>query len=283
MTDLSKKLLTAVRSNIVRKTLSIFLLVVDNFQLFRAMQFSSPLDETSGLWDDYEEMSRNPATLLDAMFVKVVNLLTKANRPSAVITDVDSDEIDLPNDGFDLIVQAKAVDATLATWPNFVPASWIPVQVKADNVQPSVLKAGFYGDSCDVYPDVIVCSTWNEWRVARLKVLSLIASAGNDETKLQAMQTIQRLVDGICASVPSTLGDRMKPGPLYEAQITYPTGSGKLVSKAHQTTASAYGGWYLFAPFKEIMKVAMYLRKGQQEWVSGQLRRLAISYDVIPT
>lgn len=257
--------------------------MADESQLFRAIQFTSPLDETSGLWDDYEEMSYNPATLLDAMLIKVANLLPKADRPSAMITDLDPDEIELCDDGFEIGVQAEAVDAGLATWPKFVPASWIPIQVPADNVQQSALEAGFYGDECDIYPDIVVCSTWNEWRVARLKVLSLVASTGNDESRYQAMQTIQGLVDGICASVPFSLGDRVKPGQLYEAQIVYPTLPGRPMSEAHQRTASAYGGWYLFAPFKEIMKVAMYLREGQQEWVTGQLFRLATIYGVTPS
>lgn len=257
--------------------------LTDHHKLFRAMQFSIPIDETSGIWDDYDEMSRNPATLLDAMCIDVANLLAVADLPSALITDLDLDETEPSCDDFDLLVQAEVVDAKLATWPDCVPANWIPVQVPAYIVPKPIVDAGFYGDNCDVYPDIIICSTWNEWRVARLKVLGLIATNGDYASRYQAIETIQELVDGICASVSFSLGDRMKPEQLYEAQVSFPTVDGRPASKGHQKAAGAYGGWYLFAPFKEIMKLAMYLRDGQREWVMGQLFRMATNYGVKPS
>lgn len=246
------------------------------------MQFSSPIDPTSGLWDDYQDMAENPATSLDAMFVEVANLLADGERPSALITELDSDEIEPIFDTVDFLERAEATDSRLATWPDSVPANWIPIQVPAARVPESVVDASFYGDSCDVYPDIIICSTWNEWRVARLKVLGLIASAGNYAAKYQAMQTIQQMADGICASVPFSLGDRTALCQLYDAQVTYPTYPGRASSKEHQRTASAYGPWYLFAPFKQLIQVAMYLREGQRDWVRKQLFRLAFISDVTP-
>ena len=246
------------------------------------MQFSSPIDGTSDILDDDEGIPQNPGTLLDVMFVEVANLLAYAKTLPASPADVDFDRTDLLLDFADILIQARELDAKLATWPAFVPADWNPIPVSANDVPQSVISAGFYGESCDIYPDIMICSTWNEWRAARLMVLGLITRIGHPKSIHQAIETIQELVDGICASVPFSLGDRTEPGNLYEAKINYPSLPDGPISKAHQKTASAYGGWYLFAPFKETMKIGMYLRAGQRDWLSSQLMRLARMYDVVP-
>lgn len=249
------------------------------------MQFSSPIATSSGIWEDAEDLPQNPATLLDLVSVDVANLLATAKSSPPLVVDVTEDEDGrgyVLNESPDLLARAIAVDLKLAAWPNNVPSTWFPIQVPAYGVPQSVTDAGIYGDSCDIYPDIMICSTWNEWRVARLKVLGLNARHGSTATSAEAIATIQQLVDGICASIPFSLGSRTEPGPLYEMKVTYPTLKGRAMSKEHQKTSCAYGGWYLFAPFKETMNVGMYLREGQLEWLRGQLSRLAKMYDVKP-
>ena len=246
------------------------------------MQFASPIDGMSDMLNDDERAPQNPGTLLDLICVEVANLLAATDRP--VGEDLGHYDYGgkLSLGAFDLLTQAQAIDANLASWPGFVPTDWVPVQVPASKVPKTVVCAGFYGQTCDVYPDIMVCSTWNEWRVARLMVLGLIARIDHKASKSQAVITIQELVDGICASVPFSLGDRIEYGGLYEPKVQYPSLPGRPMSEAHQKTAGAYGGWYMFAPFKETLKVGMYLRKGQRDWLYGQLMRLARMYDVTP-
>lgn len=244
------------------------------------MQFSSPVDGTSDILDDDEGVPQNPGTKLDLMCVEVANLLADAKRAKL---NPNNDGDGLSMSAYDLLLKAQALDAKLASWPDFVPANWIPAQVPVEDVPISVVNTGFYGESCDVYLDIMVCNTWNEWRVARLMVLGLIARINHEPSKSQAIIKIQHLVDGICTAVPFSLGDRIEPGNLYEAQVYFPSLPGRPTSKEHQKTATAYGGWYLFAPFKETMNVGMHLRSGQREWLSGQLVRLAKIYDVVPT
>jgi len=246
------------------------------------MQFSSPIDGASDILDDEEGVPQNPGTLLDLMFVEVANLLVFAENSFAQSKDAGSAQAELSTSVMDLLIEAEETDAKLASWPAFIPKDWFPIQVSVNDVPKSVVDAGFYGNSCDVYSDIVVCSTWNEWRVARLMVLGLIARISHKESELRAVETIQQLVDEICACIPFSLGDRIEPGNFYEAQIQYPCLPGRPMSKQHQKTATAYGGWYLFAPFKETMKIGIRLRKGQRDWLSGQLLRLAKMYDVVP-
>ena len=244
------------------------------------MQFAAPIDGMSDFLDDEEGTPRNPGTLLDLMCVEVANLLADAKHSSS--PEPRADKTKRTDSPFNLLVQAQTLDAKLSSWPTFVPIDWVPIQVSAERIPKSVIETSLYGESCDIYPDIMVCSTWNEWRTARLMVLGLITRFGHKESREQAILRIQELVDGICASVPFVLGDRTEPGNVYGAQINYPTPSDKPRSMEHQQTATAYGGWSLFAPFKETMNIRMYLRKGQYEWLSRQLLRLAKMYGVTP-
>ena len=256
--------------------------MADPLQIFRAMQFSSAIDRKSGLWD-YQELPQNPGTLLDNICVELAQLLAMADQPSAQFMKLQNGKTDYVANRLDLLGQAQMIDTKLVSWLEIVPESWCPVPVLTRDVPRSVIDTGFYGNSCDVYPDIIICSTWNEWRVARLMVLELIVRIGDPSSEHKAIKAIQHVVDGICDSVPFSLGDRTEPGYMYEAQVKYPSLPGRPMSFAHQKTAIAYGGWYLFAPFKQTMKVGSYLRKGQHDWLREQLARLAKMYDVTPS
>ena len=189
----------------------------------------------------------------------------------------------------ELLERAQALDADLASWPDILPLHWSPVRALAHTIPQEVIDAGIWQDSCDIYPDIIICSTWNDWRVARLRVLRLIAElclasqVERGETRAQTIAIIRQLVDDICASVPFCLGSRTEAVPLYQTEVIYPGIKGHLISKGHAITARAYGGWYLFSPFKETMQLGPYISKAQREWLQAQLLRLAKLYDVKPT
>ena len=253
------------------------------------MHFSLPVDTASGVWDEgLDNMPQNPATLLDLISVQVADLLADtAHTPLEVIDTIDEEDEKFVR-ADELLARAQAIDTRLKSWPEILPLHWYPVRVLKDSIPQEVIDAGIYGDSCEVYPDIMICTTWNDWRVARLKVLRLISNLcpvstiDSNKIRTQAISQIRELVDGICASIPFCLGSRTEPVPLYEAKVVYPRIKGQLDSKEHQKTASAYGGWYLFVPFKMTMELGEYISKGQQEWLRGQLYRLARMYDVKP-
>ena len=234
-------------------------------------------------------MPRNPATLLDLMTVEVAELLADATIAPCKVVDLDDEEDGSWKCTDELLERAQAVDAGLATWPETLPLHWHPVRVSKDTIPKEVIDAGAYRDSCEVYPDIMICSTWNDWRVARLKVLRLIArlqtvsAFSRGEAGATIINEIQQLVDGVCASIPFCLGNRTEPAPFYEADVIYPGLEARLKSKEHQKTAMAYGGWYLFSPLKESRETGPYISKEQHEWLELQLWRLARIYDITPT
>ena len=251
-------------------------------------------------------MPRNPATLLDLISVEVADLIADAAHKPSKVFALSEEEVRSQNDILypemtlvlgnlsedlidELLERAQVLDADLASWPDILPLHWWPVRALARTIPQEVIDAGIWEDACDIYPDVIICSTWNDWRVARLRVLRLIAElclasqVERGETRAQTIAIIRQLVDDICASVPFCLGSRTEAVPLYQAEVIYPGIKGRLNSREHAITARAYGGWYLFSPFKETMQLEPYVRKAQREWLQAQLWRLAKLYDVKPT
>ena len=182
-----------------------------------------------------------------------------------------------PSSLVDLIEQAKAIDSRLASWKTIIPLEWYPNSVPWQNIPQKIKDAGVYGDTCDVYPDTMVATIWNDWRWIRMRVLALLARYENDE-RLSA--AIQGLADDFCASLPFTLGDRMEKAPMYASQNTYPSVEGQPLPKAHRQNAAAFGGWYLLTPLRETALMGKHLRKGQVEWIRSQMRRLANIYGV---
>lgn len=215
--------------------------------------------------------------MLDRVSVKVANLLAAADPAAASYNTANSPSITL-----DIVSKAKALDAELLLWWESLPRDWIPISVFKRDIPQEVIDVGLYGDSCNIYPDIIICSTINDWRIARLKVLVRIAQLGGEEDKAQAFSTIQDLADGICATIPFCLGNRTRPLPIRMGGAVYPSLPNDSVRQSHHITAAAWGGWYLCMPMTEVLKVGMYLREGQQEWMLAQLARLATAYDIDP-
>ena len=234
-------------------------------QVFRALHTRSPIDTTATLWQDPADMPRNPGTILDLMSVEVANIL--AHEKSVALVGSLSD----------FTATVKTAERRLATWPDSVPQDWFPTRVPRRVVPKTVADAGLYGDGCDIYSDVLVCCTWNEWRSTRLKLLSLMVKYEPDE---ESRASIQHLADEICASFPFLLGDRRTPAPLYAVNVTYPSLEGQTVPAAHYQTAAAYGGWYMLEPLRQTIEIGEYLREGQLQWIRSQGSRLADIYDV---
>ncbi len=216
------------------------------------------------------------------MSVEVANVLGAANQIPERVVSLDELEIAVSPPTSTLLARAISAEATLASWPEVVPRTWIPVRVYRNEIPQNIIDAGLYGSYCETFPDIVICSTWNSWREIRLKLLSLIAKLDPDDSGIQAVATIQSLADDICATIPFSIGSRTEPAPLHDTGATYPSIEGQPLPTDHARTAVAVGGWSLWSPLKGIIDVKLYLRSGQQEWVRSQLMRLARIYDVDP-
>ena len=248
------------------------------------MHFSSNMDLNCPLWKDPDDMPESPAALLDSMSVEVASLLAAAEQTPTKVVDLEDRELETLSNNCTILLRARSIDTRLATWPDAVPSNWHPVRIAKEQISQKVINAGIYGDSCDIYPDIMICSIWNDYRVARLKVLALITDYDDGEYRSRAVREIQQLADGIAMSIPFSLGSRTKPKALYEANVDFPSLDRCPVPTTHKTVAGAYGGWYLYSPLKEVIKVGHQglLREGQIEWFIEQIMRLAAVYDVVP-
>lgn len=237
------------------------------------MHTASYINTGTAVWQEPEDMPQNPATILNLMSVDVANVL--ALEASITSEDkFDPTAVTVSNLG----EMAKTADARLATWPNLIPAEWFPKMVPRAAVPESVARAGVYGDGVDIYPDVLVCCTWNFWRSARLRVLALIARYKPDEGAITA---IQELADGVCGTIPFILGDRTAPTAMFAADVAYPSLEGQAVPPGHHQLAAGFGGWYLTTPIHRVLDVGLYLREGQEVWSRRQAQRLGRIYDIL--
>ncbi|KAL8915886.1 MAG: hypothetical protein Q9172_006588 [Xanthocarpia lactea] len=259
--DLSRRLLIAVRHDIVGK----------------ALARASPVDDAPEIWDDpAEEMPYNSATSLDFIGRDTANLLAKAAN-HGLPANADSSDGEIHTDIFS---QARALDARYAEWAEQVPIEWLPVSVPRESIPQGIIDAGFNGDHCDIYSHTSVCLTWNSMRVQRIRVLSLIADYQKTGSERDAILLLQRLADDILASLPYMLGDKVKPSDLHDMGFVYPSIPGQSVPASHHQSAAAYGGLTLWDPVRAILEFRQYMRDDHIIFSIQQLQRIGRLYDV---
>ncbi|KAL8683938.1 MAG: hypothetical protein Q9186_000149 [Xanthomendoza sp. 1 TL-2023] len=258
--DLSKRLLIAVRHDMVGK----------------ALARSTPVDDAPEIWDDPDDMPYNPATFMDFIGRDTANLLAKAAKHgSPANTDSSNNNIHA-----DIFWQAKALEARFAAWAEDVPAEWLPFAVPRHLIPQEVIAAGVLGDHCDVYSHTSVCATWNSWRVGRIKILVLLANYEQIESKQDAVLQIQRLGDDILASLPFMLGSKIQPAEMHNTDFVYPSIPGEGVPASHYQSAAAYGGLSLWVPMIAILENNQYMRDDQMCFTGQQFARIGRLYDV---
>lgn len=206
-----------------------------------------------------------------------------------------------------VVADAIRLDELLMAWKrNLASSDWIPVYLSRDEVAPSILAAGFYGDRCAVWIDLPFAEVTNIYAYRRLVTLQMIRQAIADEPSLltdpkyraylaKANTTMQSLVDAILETIPLHIGDTVVPtNPIYSSEISYPyktrvdpeTGKTRTIPDfEHQDfrgRAAASGGWMIFAHLTEVYRFAepeddaepLILRDGQLDWIKGQMKRL---------
>ncbi|KIY00839.1 uncharacterized protein Z520_03505 [Fonsecaea multimorphosa CBS 102226] len=207
----------------------------------------------------------------------------------------------------EVIADAIRADEQLMDWKRKIPnAVWLPQFVSREDVAPSVLNAGFYGNKCAVWADLTYADVSNLYASRRIYALQLVRQSLADEPSLlmdsryrailaKANSTIQTLVDAVLESIPLHLGDTVVPtNPIYSAGVSFPykiirdptTGEMKsipdLISRDFRMRAAASGGWVIYPYLLEIYRLAepeddahpVLLRPGQLDWVKGQIKRL---------
>ena len=287
--ELSKRLLLAVRNRIIGSS----------------VQRNQAISDDPAIWLDISPMPSSPAIQLDKLVFEFANLQASASTfdfpststppsrsPSTASFPASPATIDILQS---ILAAALHLDEQLAQWSRVVPFHWHASPVSHPScMKPFVAADGLYGDYCDVYPSLHVASIWNQYRCTRLDLLKLILTCQRSLLTLQlwddqfpslqkyALDSVQRLVDEICASVPYHLGNRTGPGPIDSREgIEYPhfpedededlenmqhqfppsclgsssLGNSRRLSRAeHTQLAASTGGWFILSAMKYILE-----------------------------
>lgn len=225
-------------------------------------------------------MLHSPAVSLDSLSVEVANVVATARNYSLKLSASSSNDTELASDKRRILLRAQAINARLLSWRKTVPSEWTPLRLSRHQTPTEIVNAGFYGDYCDIYPELPVCRIWNDWRARRLKVLLLIAKFDDGGPATIAILDIYQVIGDIFASVPFALGSKTEASTMYDTQIRYPCFPGQPVSSNHYRSAAAMAGACLHFPLTTALDAMPYLNKEQQIFIIAQLTRLLRCYDV---
>lgn len=224
-------------------------------------------------------LPRNTASRLTPISAQVANLRRFADGifqgyppPRAAYVDV-------------VLRDANQIDFALQAWADSVSDPWLYHPATGIQYPINEPREKFvYQDRMDVYEDVNIANVWNTYRTNRITtnrvILTCLDRQGfppTHEVAQPAQQTIQELVDAICASVPFHIGTKMCGGPQDRDQVQYPYRGGLYLSGAQRQACAAYGGWYLLDALKPCLIVDG-LREGQKGWIIDQTKRIGKMY-----
>ncbi|RAH65133.1 DUF3433 domain-containing protein [Aspergillus aculeatinus CBS 121060] len=159
------------------------------------------------------------------------------DQPAANVTELE-----------EILARARRLDTKLVAWTHALPSHWHPVS--ATMILDSIRKAGMYKNRCDCYADIWIASTWNFYRDSRIVIQNIILDClrllpppiRTDDIQ-SALNTIQDLATGICATIPYFLGSQSKPAQMGMEKIDYPEADARRVTAGHRQTSPLLGGW----------------------------------------
>lgn len=212
-------------------------------QIFVALHTLEDFDEDIASWDDVDQSDLTHAdrlTIVSEQLVVLKRMAAAAAPSSTPLSQV------LATAHF-----ALAVDRQLLAWFEACPPDWRPAP--AVNATPARLKAwGAWRTRVDVLPDIFVSSLLNQARGYRVSAQTIIAQCLEHAStpfarvamSTHPSQTVQMLVDDICATVPFAVGDRYCESQ-RDMDIVYPHAHGVPTPTEHKESAYKSGGWFL--------------------------------------
>ncbi|KAI9665144.1 MAG: hypothetical protein M1831_002154 [Alyxoria varia] len=212
-----------------------------------------------------EDDPGNPGIHLRAIFKKIndVQVLIDAIRSGG---DDDDESRDSVQTAFQ---KAKAVDRELVNWTSTLRSEWQYTIVEGDQI---CFDPKSYRAMAHVYKDLWICRIWNFFRTARVKLHTAtwdLASwaglmHGADYSKIQqhSQETVRRMVEDICATVPFCLGNKT----ILDKEP---------IAKFPPTPRQAMAiGWFLALVPLRVANNTPHISQDQQTWISNQLSRV---------
>ena len=237
-------------------------------------------------WSElFDDAAQIPGVRLDSINLDLANLRSSAAH---ILHFPESDLFSRASQTQHILSGAINIDRRLREWRESIPKSWTPTRVFGDQyIPPSVQRAGLYQQHCDVYPSLFLVIIWNKYRQSLAEATRMIISCldANPSSVNLAQQeacrnSIQRLVDDTCASIPYFLGDRTEPGNPGDPFVKYPQAPGRPPVKDHYQSGPTMGGWSILGPIASVLKMDIKIREGQRQWLAGQMARTARVYRI---
>lgn len=117
-----------------------------------------------------------------------------------------------------LYEHALSIGNRLSIWSEDVPVNWRPIRLtRTKTYQSSTI---LYEGTCDIYPSAQIALAWNNFRLYKLVILSVLLTYDmEDDVKQDWIANLQDVVDALCRSVPFHLGNRV---PGQSTKIEFP-------------------------------------------------------------
>jgi hypothetical protein len=232
-------------------------------QITESLRTRSPVAPALISWESHITfLSLTPEDILDTINARIANLYFSISQSHPVS---------------ELLTEAHSITTALSSWNTSLPLEWRPTSVSGPAcMHPSIPR---YAAHADVYSSICGAIAWNKYRLAVIQVHLAILSLTPDPNP-HSKERIQEAIDGICASVPYHLGDRINPGPIGDKKLKYPHREGEQTPEKHYKDGPAMGGYQLLGPLGTLLGLKFEMRRGQREWIGGQMGRIARVYNL---
>ncbi|CAI7670643.1 unnamed protein product [Penicillium pancosmium] len=240
--------------------------------------FSNPMIPTPIVWPLPHARNPSPKVVLSSIAAEIVRLRQTWERMLNQPQPENETKIK------SILRKAIEIDVNLVSWTHWLPEHWVPIA--ATMIPEAVRAAGMYLNRCDCYADMWIAVTWNTFRDCRilvqrimLRCLSMARSLDPDGRRAIAItQTIHKLADDVCASVPYLLGSQIESVRMKPGLVAYPWSETRPVTQTHSMSAPLMGPWHLFPFMRNLCDSDLGLPPAQYQWIQDQINRCMVIY-----
>ncbi|MCJ1467532.1 hypothetical protein MMC07_006157 [Pseudocyphellaria aurata] len=258
--------------------------------------YSQVVDTAFQLHGDNEKHSSELTDLVLNLPQNTANRLTVISARAAELRGIaktvlcSRSMLATANEIYRILNIALEIDAQFNSWAESVPEEWAWYPASGFDCPAGKPREHFvYEDRIDFYGEPNIAKAWNSYRSRRMMILFTILdcifqleTSCDDDLSYHATDSVKvmrELVDDVCASVPYLFGTKTFGGTGDRTGVEYPYYGARKLSAEHRRAAASLGAWSLIEPLRTSLS-AVGLPKNQKEWMTRQLIRISIAYNV---
>lgn len=227
--------------------------LIDGSKIMTLHQLQEPVPYAVARWSSWVEPIQHKDDLLGNHFSEI------NERLAEVRAEIKYRAICTPST---IVSMLLPIDEELESWRRSLPPSW---QYKS--IQSSHPGTETYGSHFDIYSNIWIASTWNNYRSVRFMIyehiMSTVLKYGREEEDKAILRTattvLREMTDGVCSSVPYHFG-RWKDSH-----------TGTKMSN----DGSIPGGYLIIWPLY-LSGMLHTTPTAQKHWIAAQLKQIAI-------